>query len=225
MNPGRLCIVCLLVCATSCSDDAREAVEDDAKDEMTEPEQGPSSSLRDARVSPRDASARPAMDARRPTPPAAAACMPGTYRGEFSCSVAELLPFAGDMMFTLVEEAEGAGEFTTLKVVPGTRITGRDDSFEGTFDAELSGTFDCKTGELTGAIDGSYFTPRLGFPLGLIGPLSGNYSPDGGAGFDGVMGPLESPDVNSFLGPFAPTASNCNWRATRIGDAREPDAS
>jgi hypothetical protein len=165
------------------------------------------------------------MDAGRVFRPPALACMPGVYRGNFSCTVADLFPFSGSMNFTLVEEAEGAGEFTTLSVVAGTRIMGRDDSFEGMFDAELSGKFDCKTGLLAGAIDGSYLSPRLGFPLGLMGPLEGSYRVDAGAGFDGTMGPLESPEVNELLGPFAPNASRCTWTAVRSGDESEPDAS
>lgn len=157
------------------------------------------------------------VDARRPTSSSRSDCTPGHYHGTFECLISGLLPWSGDMDFSLIESSEMQGEFAILEVVPGTRIMGTDNSFEGTFDAELMGKFDCATGVLTGSMEGKYFTPRLGFDLAMTGALGGNYLSDASVGgFTGDMGPLKSPDFD-LLGPLAPDAT-CTWTADRVGE-------
>jgi hypothetical protein len=164
------------------------------------------------------------LDASVVTQRSAFDCTPGQYHGDFSCLIVGLVPWSGDMNLSLVALSDHADEFATLVVVPGTRIIGHDDSFDGTFDAELKGTFDCRTKLLTGSMEGSYLTPNLGFPLSMTGDLRGTYGRDAGAdGFDGTMGPLKTPDLD-ILGPLAPDAT-CTWKAVRVGDvARDAGA-
>jgi hypothetical protein len=168
----------------------------------------------------RDAASAP-LDGRvsRPPPQRPQECMPGRYEGEFNCVISNFLPWQGKMSFSLVEQTRNGGEFTSLEIVPGTRISGSDDSFQGMFTAELAGTFDCETGALTGALeDGTYLVGGF-MEYQLAGPLEGSYQlGDGGApGFSGEMGPLTSATFDLY-GPFAPMAM-CTWQASRTGSA------
>jgi hypothetical protein len=155
--------------------------------------------------------------------------MPGRYDGMFECLISGLLPWEGRMSFSLVAKVSGGGEFQSLEIVPGTRITGNDDSFNGMFEAELQGTFDCATGMLTGALtNGNYlFAGVMNYEL--EGDLEGSYQNelDGGVpGFQGTMGPLTSKTFEQ-VGPLGPSAT-CTWSARRTGEAEEdagsPDA-
>ncbi len=158
---------------------------------------------------------------RRPVPPAQ--CMPGRYKGELNCVVSGVLPWTMTMAFDLVEKTRGAGEIILLQIVPGTEVSGGDDSFQSTYSAKLSGTFDCSTGVLTGALeDGRYLLGGLQ-EYHFEGPLEGHYNADDGGvpELEGQAGPLA---VTTFdaLGPLAPSG-DCKWSAPRVGDV-EADA-
>jgi hypothetical protein len=173
---------------------------------------------------PRDARARDTkpLDAGAKAPPRTAQpdCTPGSYTGEFTCLISGLVPWGGTMAFSLVEEASGAGEFQTLQIVPGTRLSGTDETFSGTFSADLQGTFDCRTGKLVGSLENGVYRIQGETPLSMRGGLEGTYLTDAGTpGFSGTMGPLGTPDFD-LLGALAPTAS-CTWSTVRTGAAAD----
>jgi hypothetical protein len=209
-----LAVVALCLALAGCSSDAGGA----------EPEPQDDDEVVDARAAdkPKDAGdrtrdARP-LDASKPRPIPQAQCSPGQYDGDFSCLISGLLPWAGKMSFALVEKSANSGEFTTLQIVPGTQISGNDDSFSGMFTATLEGEFDCQTGQLTGQLADGLYTFGGFMNYQLHGPLEGSYRADGGTpGFDGKMGPLKSTDFDLY-GELAPYA-DCTWSAVRTGDA------
>jgi hypothetical protein len=212
---------CLL--AVSCSDQEEPPPDDeDEGGEQAADDAGEVDAGRDTGRPTRDAGR---MDARvKPMPVADPQCTPGRYEGDFSCLISGFLPWNGKMSFSLVEESMNAGEFATLTIVPGTQISGSDDSFQGMFTATLAGSFDCRTGVLTGALeDGTYLIGGF-MEYQLMGPLEGSYvHGDGGtAGFDGTMGPLTSANFEAF-GDFGPSAM-CTWKAERTGEDTGPDA-
>lgn len=211
MYAARLLALSVALCACT-SDDRGSAPEEELDEDGKEVDAGatPKDAGRMRDASPLDASKPP-----RPVPQAQ--CTPGQYDGQFSCLISGLLPWAGKMSFALVEKAENSGEFTSLQIIPGTQISGNDDSFQGEFTATLEGDFDCRTGQLTGQlVDGNYvFGGFMNYQL--HGPLEGSYLSDGGTpGFDGKMGPLKSSDFDLY-GDFAPYA-DCTWSASRVGE-------
>jgi len=216
-----LLYLCLVVAA--CARDtlgAPTARDDDDDDRSAEREP------RDAASSERDAGPRllGRIDAgTKPAPAAERDCTPGAYEGEFTCLISGLLPWGGRMSFSLVEESENAGEFLTLQIVPGTRLAGTDETFQGSFSADLKGSFDCRSGQLTGSLENGVYLIQGATPLSMTGKLSGVYQSDAGTPqFKGSMGPLESPDFALF-GALAPSAM-CDWTALRTGDAPAADA-
>lgn len=164
----------------------------------------------------RDAGHLDAGNRPRPTPPAQ--CVPGRYEGKLSCVLSGVLPWTADIAFDLVEKQAGAGEFTTLQIVPGTLIGGMDDTFQGMFTGELKGTFDCRTGELTGTFDKGSYLLAGAVEYNFEGPLEGVYVPgDGGTPrLEGRVGPLDIVTLQ-VLGPLAPSG-DCDWDAPRVGD-------
>lgn len=203
-----------LVCALAgCAEDTAEAPHAESPD---------TANVEDARPPVHD-SGKPMRDAaqldsgKRPAPPRA--CTPGVYEGDFSCVISGLLPWAGKISFALVEEALGAGEFTSLRIVPGTRIMGGDDSLGGMLTADLEGSFDCASGQLTGRRANGIYLYGGVMEYRLEGPLMGTYlSDDGMPGFAGTMGKLTSKDFE-ILGELGPSAM-CTWQAARVeGDA------
>lgn len=208
------CAITVLLAGCSGNDESPEPMDrtsDDAK--LTDADVG--GARKDASARTRDAMA---MDANRPRPATQASCTPGQYEGQFSCLISGLLPWVGKMSFALVEKTAGAGEFTTLQIVPGTRISGNDDSFQGEFTATLEGEFDCQTKQLAGRlVDGNYLLNGF-MNFELNGPLEGTYASDGGApGFGGKMGPLKSANFD-LAGDLAPYA-DCTWNAARVSAA------
>lgn len=209
-----LALSAALLAPTGCADpQAKDPTSDTAEDDdaPVRREDEP----RDAR--PRDT--KP-FDAGTKAPPRTAQpdCTPGSYTGEFTCLISGLVPWGGTMAFSLVEEAAGAGEFQTLQIVPGTRLNGTDETFSGTFSADLQGTFDCRTGKLVGSLENGVYLIQGETPLSMRGGLEGTYLTDAGTpGFSGTMGPLGTPDFD-LLGALAPTAS-CTWSTVRAGDA------
>lgn len=149
-------------------------------------------------------------------------CSPGLYEGMFSCLISGLLPWQGKMSFALEEKTTVALEFPILEIVPGTQISGNDDSFQGMFMAELEGTFECQTGVLTGAMKNGKYLFGGFMEYQLQGKLAGNYVSDGGVrAFQGMMGPLTSKDFE-ILGPLGPSAT-CTWHAARTGGVAASD--
>jgi hypothetical protein len=194
-----------------------------APGEGREQEQAPIEGVDDAGAN----AVPPVLDAEPPAPPTVLPppqpsddCRPGRYDGMFSCIISGLLPWEGKMSFTLVAKTTDALEFQILEIVPGTRISGNDDSFQGMFEAELEGTFDCATGILTGAMtNGTYLFAGF-MEYHLEGDLEGSYLADGSAPrFAGTMGPLTSKNFELF-GDLGPSAT-CTWNAARTGDPAE----
>jgi hypothetical protein len=145
-----------------------------------------------------------------------AACVPGTYVGTFDCTISAILglvqiPWKGPISLTLTGRQSG-GEVQTLTIAPGARISGTD-QYDGSFSANLSGTLDCPTQKLTGALDGDYQ-----LAMGIVN-VNAMFAGDMGADYtgssttpaftNGVMGPLASPQWGGdggFLG-------TCKWSA------------
>jgi len=144
-------------------------------------------------------------------------CVPGTYVGTFDCTITAILgliqiPWKGPMSLTLTSQASGAGEFQMLTIAPGAHILGTD-QYDGGFSANLSGTLDCATQKLTGALDGNYqlmmglLNVNAMFAGSLAADYAGNAAPPSFT--NGVMGPLASPQWGGdggFLG-------TCTWSA------------
>lgn len=190
-----------------------------------------------------DADVEPELDARVPTEPADAGrpgrdasvirdagrrpmttpmeCAPGRYEGTFLCAII-VVPWSGKMQFDLVENVMGAGEFTTLSVAAGTKISSDLDSMGGTFTGDLKAEFDCTTGKLEGELANGVYLLASIMPWRFNGPLEGTYRLDdaGVPGFDGTMGTLTTPDL-WFYGPLGPSAM-CEWHVSRVGEI--PDA-
>ncbi len=153
-----------------------------------------------------------------PAPVPSAQCTPGHYEGKLTCVLSGVLPWTADIAFDLVEKTSGSGEFATLQIVPGTRIGGMDDAFQGMFTGELNGTLDCSTGMLEGSFDrGSYLLAGI-LEYNFEGPLAGDYvSDDAGAPrLEGHIGPLDITTLD-VLGPLAPTGE-CDWTAPRTAE-------
>jgi hypothetical protein len=144
-------------------------------------------------------------------------CVPGTYVGTFDCTITAILgliqiPWKGPMSLTLTGHQSASGEFRMLSIAPGAQISGTD-QYDGSFSANLSGTLDCATQKLKGALAGTYLLTmgllnvNAMFAGNLAGDYAGNATPP--AFTNGVMGPLASPQWGGdggFLG-------TCTWSA------------
>jgi hypothetical protein len=144
-------------------------------------------------------------------PPTNADCLPGTYTGQFTCSVMALVvlkfPWSGSLSITLVAQQSGGGEFPVLTIAPGAKITGTD-SHGGMISADLTGQLDCATRKLTGSMqNGVYQGTNL--KLAFTGALAADYDVQANprAFASGVMGPLKSPQLPTVVG-------SCTWTAT-----------
>jgi hypothetical protein len=189
----------------------------------SEPEEGVEVGL-DARVEePRDAGRppredTPVRDGGRRAVTIPMECEPGRYEGTFLCAIVAVVPWAGKMQFELVGNEMGSGEFRTLSVAAGTKISSDLDSMGGTFTGDLEAEFDCQTRQLRGELaNGVYLLASL-MPWRFNGPLQGTYRIDdaGVPGFDGTMGTLTTPDL-WFYGPLGPSAM-CEWQVSRVSD-------
>jgi hypothetical protein len=144
-------------------------------------------------------------------------CVPGTYVGTFDCTITAILgliqiPWKGPMSLTLMGQQSASGEFTMLAIAPGAHISGTD-QYDGSFSANLSGTLDCATQKLKGALDGTYLlmSGLVNINAMFAGNLAGDYAATATppAFTNGVMGPLASPQWGGdggFLG-------TCTWSA------------
>jgi len=208
----------------SCSETAPRGPGEESDDSDDSDNSQDSDAVIDARVEARDASQplRDAsrLDAGRPPLTPVRECLPGRYEGEFKCVISDFLPWEGKIGFDLVEESMHAGEFATLTIVAGTRIMGSDDSLQGMFSADLEGSFDCRTGALTGRLANGVYLFAGFMEYQLEGPLQGSYRADGGLpGFDGTMGKLTSKTFEA-LGELGPSAM-CTWSANQTGKSAD----
>lgn len=212
-SPSLALCLCLAALIAACGDSQERSHEDATV-----------APIHDAGVLALDAASPPfsSFDAAAPQVVTASlpSCRPGSYVGEFKCLISGLVPWGGTMSFSLVQETSWTGgEFETLQILPGTRINGTDETFSGTFSANLQGKFSCQTGILTGSLDDGTYVANGGLPFTMAGDLEGRYVADAGTpGFEGTMGPLRSPDFD-ILGGLAPMAM-CTWTASRVGDVQ-----
>lgn len=148
-------------------------------------------------------------------------CQPGTYSGTFKVHVgtdAGLLPalvsfdVAGTLSIVLVGKvSQGAGgEFPEpiLMIKPGAKLSGVDQSFGGTFSADVSGQLDCPNKTFSGVLsNGVYVYPSDSGSLSMNGSLSATY--DGTSTPPALtMGVMELDAPQLQLGSMGP------WSAT-----------
>lgn len=149
-------------------------------------------------------------------------CKPGTYAGTFETKVSTdaggvlfslfSFNFKGTMSIIVVGEvSQGAGEVpqTTYSIAPGAKLIGSDQTFHGSYVADLTGQLDCATKTFTGMVsDGVYTITYDAGSLPLQGALTGQYG-DGDGGVPELHGTmtLDSPKV-------ATLAANGTWTAS-----------
>jgi hypothetical protein len=132
-------------------------------------------------------------------------CKAGTYSGTYSCnstsgSGVSSLPASGPLSVTLVT----VGAATTLAIAPDAAVSSTISG--GTASSVLTGTLDCSTRKLTGAVSGlSYSSATINLKADGTGLLSAEYDVDASppALVDGV---LDTP-----VGEGA--SSTCTWTA------------
>jgi hypothetical protein len=174
-----------------------------------------------------DASAAPAPDAASGlqfTSPDSAPpdvtfdCKPGTYAGTFETHVSSdagglfafySLDIKGTLSIAIVGEVtRGTGEVptTTYSIAPGAELAGVDQSYGGTYGADLVGQLDCASKTFTGTLSNAIY--HLFLDAGVVpmeGSLSGTYN-DGDAGVPQLTGTmmLSSPNLPSLgaVGPW-----------------------
>jgi hypothetical protein len=148
-------------------------------------------------------------------------CKPGTYAGTFETHVSSdaggLLAFysldiKGTLSIAIVGQVtQGTGEIptATYSIAPGAQLTGVDQSFNGTYSADLIGQLDCASKTFTGKLNNAIY--HLFLDAGVVpmdGALTGTYDDgDGGAPvLSGTM-TLTSPNVPTLgaLGPWTAT--------------------
>ncbi|MGO9839040.1 MAG: hypothetical protein ACLP1X_33065 [Polyangiaceae bacterium] len=136
-------------------------------------------------------------------------CKAGTYSGTYACSSsadadalplpASTLPASGPLSMTLVT----VGAPTTLAISPDASVSSTISG--GTASSELTGTLDCSTRKLTGAISGfAYSSAMFSLKAAGTGVLSADYDADASppALVNGVMDP-----------PGLEGSSTCTWTA------------
>jgi hypothetical protein len=144
-------------------------------------------------------------------PPTNADCVPGTYTGQFTCSVMALgilkFPWSGSLSITLVGQQSGGGEFPVLTIAPDAKITGSD-SNGGMITADLTGQLDCAARKLSGSMQNGAYTNGSALNLAFSGALTADYDAQTTprAFANGVMGPLKSPQLPTVMG-------DCTWTA------------
>jgi hypothetical protein len=126
-------------------------------------------------------------------------CQPGTYTGPFTTKVtsssdaggllgllASLFqyPWSGTLSITLqgtpTKSQNGESFYSMLTIAPGAKMSGTDQQ-GGHFNADISGTLDCTTGMLTGALsNGTYEYPGDAGSIMMTGTLSATYDAEGG---------------------------------------------
>ena len=145
-------------------------------------------------------------------PPTNADCVPGTYTGQFTCSVMALgilkFPWIGSLSITLVAQQSGGGEFPVLTIAPGAKIAGSD-SHGGMITADLTGQLDCSARKLSGSMQNGAYQNGSSLNLSFSGALTADYDAQATprAFANGVMGPLMSPQLPTVMG-------DCTWTAT-----------
>jgi hypothetical protein len=181
----RLGLLFLLTLAVGCGGPARTELSGDGPGTSSTQDAGDDAS-----------SSTPAMDSgpveQFATVDAAAgmgfACKPGTYAGTFETQITSdagglfaffSLNFKGTLSITIVGEmTQTTGEVpqTTYSIAPGAEVNGTDQSFGGTYQADLTGQLDCATKTFTGTMNGVYLL--FGSDAGTIplqGALTGTY--------------------------------------------------
>ena len=121
-------------------------------------------------------------------------CKPGTYAGTFATQVTSdagglfafvSFDFKGTLSIVVVGQVvQRAGEVpqTTYSIAPGAKVMGTDQSFGGSYHADLTGQLDCATRVFSGTLNGAYeiFSLDAG-SIALEGTLSGMYVDADGA--------------------------------------------
>jgi hypothetical protein len=184
---------------------------DDSADAAPDTGSGSTSAPRDAAPPPSETGTLVPADSGPGTSSTGGECLPGTYAGTFTCNVMAIsviqFPWSGSLSITLVGQDTMNGEFSTLTIAPGAKVSGAD-GHGGTFTADLTGSLDCPTRKLTGSMNnGQYLNGfvRLLFTGDLTASYDVTATPR--AFQNGVMGPLVSPELPTVEG-------NCTWTAT-----------
>jgi hypothetical protein len=148
-------------------------------------------------------------------------CKPGTYAGTFATHVTSdagglfafvSFDFKGTLSIVIVGHVvQQAGELpqTTYSIAPGAKVNGTDQSFGGSYHADLTGQLDCATRVFSGTLNGAYDIFSLdASSIALQGTLTGMYvDAEGGApALTGTMS-LSSSQVASLAadGPWTAT--------------------
>ncbi|HEX3771137.1 MAG TPA: hypothetical protein VHV30_09750 [Polyangiaceae bacterium] len=147
-------------------------------------------------------------------------CKPGTYAGTFQTQVssdagglASLISFdfKGTLSITVVgttTQTNGEVPTTTYSIAPGAKLAGIDQTFGGSYAADLTGQLDCAAKTFTGmASDGVYSIFLDAGSLPMQGTLTGTYDDEGGTPtLTGDM-TLSSPNVPGLaaVGQWAAT--------------------
>jgi hypothetical protein len=145
-------------------------------------------------------------------------CKPGTYSGTFQTHVSSdagglLSLYSLNIMGTLsiaivgqVTQMSGEIPTTTYAIAPGAQLTGVDQSFNGTYAADLVGQLDCGSKTFTGTLNNASY--HLFLDAGVVpmdGTLTGTYD-EGEGGVPQLSGTmtLTSPNLPTLgaIGPW-----------------------
>jgi hypothetical protein len=142
-------------------------------------------------------------------------CVPGTYAGTCDCGAgadaSPLVPPSG----TIVLSLEGDHGGKSLQIAPGSEFTGAQPGAI-MFVTELSGSVDCATYKVTGAISRVRVVSgpqTFTITAQQLGDLSADYDASGPALVKGVLvnGIINAPGISPAL--LAGTATTCTWSA------------
>ena len=115
-------------------------------------------------------------------------CKPGTYAGPFETHVTSdagglfdllSLDFEGTLSVAIVGQVvQTTGELpqTTHSIAPGAKLAGVDESFGGSYRADLTGQLDCANHAFAGTLNGTYEFALDAGSIPLQGTLSGAYA-------------------------------------------------